>query len=340
MNRLKILGLAASLLFTGLHRNASAADSPTQDAIRAAVVKSVPLLEAGSRGSMLKRKQCFTCHNQGLPIMALAAARDRGLAIDADNLQKQLQFIADFLGKNRANFLSGKGPGGGALTAGYALWTLEIGGWKPDATTAAAAEYLLTFQKDLGHWKVQSIRPPSEESLFTVTSVALRGLKSFGAAEQKQRIAERVAVVREWITKTAAQDTEDRVFRLWSMKSADMAAPELRQAVDDLLRTQRADGSWSQLSDMTGDAYATATALVALHRAGGLATSDAAYQKGIQWLLTAQLADGSWHVRTRSKPIQTYFESGYPHGEDQFISIAAASWATTALALSLPANTH
>lgn len=270
--------------------------------------------------------------------MALTAARERGVAVDADNLQNQLQFIADFLAKNRANYLAGKGPGGQALTAGYALWALEIGGWKADATTDAVAEFLLIFPKDNDHWKVQSIRPPSEASLFTATSVALRGLKSFGTAAQKERIAKRMGSVKDWILKTPAQDTEDRVFRLWSLNLADAPAAEVRKAVDELLRTQREDGSWSQLSGMPGDAYASGTALVALHRAGGLGTSEAAYQKGVKWLLAAQLADGSWHVRTRSKPIQSYFESGYPHGGDQFISIAAASWATTALALSLPAG--
>jgi hypothetical protein len=34
--------------------------------------------------------------------------------------------------------------------------------------------------------------------------------------------------------------------------------------------------------------------------------------------------------------IQTYYEAGYQHGEDQFFSITAAGWATTALALALP----
>ncbi|PYI80859.1 MAG: hypothetical protein DME26_20805, partial [Verrucomicrobia bacterium] len=42
--------------------------SPSIDAIRAAVAKALPLLEKGARGSMAKRKQCFTCHNQGMPI--------------------------------------------------------------------------------------------------------------------------------------------------------------------------------------------------------------------------------------------------------------------------------
>ena len=76
--------------------------------------------------------------------------------------------------------------------------------------------------------------------------------------------------------------------------------------------------------------------LASLHEAGGLATSDPAYRHGLDCLLKTQLSDGSWHVATRSKPIQTYYESGFPHGKDQFISMAASGWATTALALACP----
>src|SRR5437867_2198840 len=82
--------------------------SPSIDAIRAAVTKSLPLLEKGARGSMAKRKQCFTCHNQGMPIMALTTARDRGFAIDAENLRQQVQFTADFLERNHTNYLAGE----------------------------------------------------------------------------------------------------------------------------------------------------------------------------------------------------------------------------------------
>jgi hypothetical protein len=89
---------------------------------------------------------------------------------------------------------------------------------------------------------------------------------------------------------------------------------------------------------MESDAYATGTALVALHQAGGLRTAEPAYRRGVRYLVSTQLDDGSWHVKTRSKPFQTYYESGYPHGPDQFISIAAAGWSTTALALALPAG--
>ena len=45
-----------------------------------------------------------------------------------------------------------------------------------------------------------------------------------------------------------------------------------------------------------------------------------------------QKDDGSWLVKTRSKPIQKFFDNGDPHGKNQFISISATSWATAALA--------
>lgn len=329
----------AALLFAFCDFPAFAADvAPTDDAIKAAVVKSLPLLENGARGSMEKRKQCFTCHNQALPIMALTTARSRGITIDVDNLQRQTQFTVGSLTKNRTNYLAGKGQGGQALTAGYALWTLEMGGWKSDQTTDAVAEYLLKFQSDRDHWKPQTVRPPSEESPFTSSYVALRGLKVFGESEQRERIVQRTAQVREWLLKTPARETEDRVFRLRALQIADAPEDEIRSAAQELLRTQRADGGWAQLTNMESDAYATGAALVALNQAGGVATTDPAYRNGLRFLLAKQLDNGSWHVRTRSTPIQEYDESGYPHGEDQFISITAAGWATTALALALSAN--
>jgi hypothetical protein len=307
-------------------------------AVHAAVKKSLPLLERSSTIAMEERPNCFTCHHTGLPLMTFVTARERGFAVNEDNLQAQLKFTADFLAKNRANYLVGKGQGGQALTAGSALWALEHGAWSPGATAEAVTEYLLIHQKDLDHWKPQSIRPPSEESPFSTTFVALESLKAFGTPAQGERIAQRTAQVRSWLIKTPAKNTEDRVFRLWSLFAAAAGPDAIRQATQDLLQTQRDDGGWSQLDGMTHDAYATGTALVALHRAGGLPTTDPAYERGLQWLMRDQLADGSWHVRSRSKPIQTYFESGYPHGKDQFISITAACWATTALALALPAQ--
>ena len=104
-----------------------------------------------------------------------------------------------------------------------------------------------------------------------------------------------------------------------------------RKAARDLLREQRTDGGWGELPSLASDAYATGQALVALKEAGALAATDPAYQRGVEFLLSTQLEDGSWYVRSRSIPFQPYFESGFPHGHDQWISAAATNWAAMAL---------
>jgi hypothetical protein len=52
--------------------------------------------------------------------------------------------------------------------------------------------------------------------------------------------------------------------------------------------------------------------------------------------MATQRPDGSWYVKSRSKPFQPYFESGFPYKNDQFISMAASSWAVAAHALACP----
>ncbi len=85
---------------------------------------------------------------------------------------------------------------------------------------------------------------------------------------------------------------------------------------------------------MASDAYATGEALYALH-AGGVSNQSEAYRKGAAYLLRTQLEDGTWLVRSRGFGFQPYFETGFPHGRDQFISAAATSWAGMALAYTL-----
>lgn len=302
---------------------------------KAAVAKALPLLLKGAQGHAAERS-CFACHNQGVPMLAFTIARQRGFSVREPDLKKQLEFIAAFLDRNRENYQKGKGQGGQVETAGYALLALDLGGWKPDATTAAVAEYLLVRDQDVDYWRTTSNRPPSEASDFTPTYLALRALGKWGAEDQKERIAKRIEAARGWLLKTEGKDTEDRVFRLWALRQAHAPTKAVKSALRDLIREQRDDGSWAQTDALASDAYATGSALVALHEAGGLATTEPAYERGVRFLLKTQQRDGSWLVHSRSKPFQTYFESGFPHGKDQFISMTASAWATTALSLACP----
>jgi hypothetical protein len=333
MRLLTILLLFA--MFTATPLRAEDAGLPAE--AKAAVAKALPLLWKGAQGHVAQRS-CFACHNQGVPILAFIVARRHGFSVSQPDLRRQLEFIAAFLERNMADYQNGKGQGGQVDTAGSALLALELGGWKADATTAAVAEYLLLRDRDVDHWRTTSSRPPSEASNFTPTYLALRALRKWGTAGQKERIAKRTETVRAWLLKAEAQDTEDRVFRLWALKEAQAPGKAVEAATHELARSQRADGGWAQTEALASDAYATGSALVALHEAGGLATTEPAYRRGVRFLLKTQQADGSWLVHSRSKPFQTYFESGFPRGKDQFISMAASAWATAALALACPSG--
>ena len=63
------------------------------------------------------------------------------------------------------------------------------------------------------------------------------------------------------------------------------------------------------------------------------------YRRGLEFLIKSQRDDGTWHIKSRSRPFQTYFESGFPHGPGQFISSAGSGWATAALVLACPRST-
>lgn len=329
------LGMAIGLVLA-CTLSLGAADPQPQE-VRQAIERSLPLIQKAMQGSLEQRSHCFTCHHQGLGILTLVTAKSRGLSIDAGLLESQVQGAKGFLSKNKDRFLEGRGTGGEMDTAGYALWALSAANVPSDEVTSAVTNYLVKVQASSDHWKNSSDRPPSESSPFTSTYLSIRGLHAFGNADQQPAIEQRKARVKAWLVQTMAEDTEEQVFRLRALYLLAPGEPQTQLAAEILKKTQQEDGGFSQLPSGLSDPYATGSALVALHEAG-LPISDPAYQNGLRYLLKTQREDGSWYVKSRSVPFQTYYESGYPHGKDQFISMMAGCWSTMALALSLPAS--
>jgi len=77
--------------------------------------------------------------------------------------------------------------------------------------------------------------------------------------------------------------------------------------------------------------------LSTLAEAGIIGPEHSLYRRGVQFLLSTQAEDGSWHVASRAAKLQPYFESGFPYGHDQWISSMATGWAANALALAIEA---
>ena len=310
--------------------------SPVPAAVKSAVERSIPLLEKTAAGAS-EHNRCFTCHGHAMPVVTFVEARRRGFLIDEKNFEAQLKHTLTDLARGKKRYLEGKGQGGGYTRAGYALWSLRQAGWKPDEVTGYVSGYLAHDQQ-AEHWPSNGNRPPTERSPYTTTYLALQGVDGFGTKEQAEKIEAREKKALAWLVRTDPKETEDRVFRLLALAHLKADQKAVNEAAKALREAQRKDGGWAQLPEMESDAYATGSVLYALHRGGGLKSDDAVYEQGVKYLLETQKEDGSWHVTSRSKPFQTYYESGYPHKKDQFISMAAGSWATLALLFTIPAE--
>ena len=303
--------------------------------VRKAIQSALPLLETSSAGSADQRK-CFTCHSQALPVMAISEARKRSFEIDMKNHARQIDHTVAHLKKGKSNYEQGKGQGGGVDTAGYALWTLEVGEFPANQVTDAVTHYLVSSPGEADFWKCSSHRPPSESSDFTTTYLAIRALKYYGNPEQQISVQERFDNALKWLLDTAPVTVEDRVFHLRSLDYLDAPPASLKLHAESLIEMQQPDGGWAQTEGMDSDPYATATVMVGLIRTRQITPESIPYQRGLSFLLKHQTDRGSWHVVSRSKPFQKYFETGFPHEKDQFISTTATAWATIALLLALP----
>ena len=303
--------------------------------IRDAAKRSIQLIES-STAKYLEQRQCSSCHHQTLSLIVFVEARRVGIPIDKDNFESQRKRIYEYHIPRLDGYLAAKDMGEQVHTPGYGLWGLDVAGHPSDELTAAIVRYLLHYQSDQGHWSVGLDRRPAEASDLTTNYLAVRGLHRYGVESQQARIAERVMAVRDWLPKAPIRDTEDRVFRLRLAHELGYSKEQLTPYARDLLAEQHANGGWSQTSDRPSDAYATGSVLVALHDSGQLSTKSTVWRRGIDYLLKTQQSDGSWHVATRAIPMQEYFESGFPHGKDQFISAFGTGWATKALLISLP----
>jgi len=173
-----------------------------------------------------------------------------------------------------------------------------------------------------------------QSTQITLAGPAIRALQVYGQKTRRAEYEKAVQLAAAWLMKARPVTNDERVSQILGLKWAGMntRSEVIRKAARQLLAEQRADGGWSQTPTLVSDAYATGQALYALKECGALKVTDVAYHRGVQFLLNTQLEDGSWYVRSRSIPFQPYFESGFPHGPDQWVSAAATNWAVIALA--------
>ncbi len=335
MKTISALFLATSVLTVSL-----LAQTPPPGQLRLAAKKSLTLLEKASTG-FYKVQDCYSCHNTTLGAEVFAMARERGFAIDETNaraaLVKPLTRQHNITSIDRIlqdNFIIDPSASDSPI-----LIAAHAAGLAPSLTTAIDAHLIANHQRADGHWVTLDGRPPEGASVFAATALSVRAMRFYMPTELRQETAMRTERAHGWFVRTKPFDTEDHVFRVNGLVWTDGSKAEVAGAAADLRKLQRDNGGWGQIPTRDADAYSTGSALVALNRAG-VPVTDAAFQKGLRYLLSTQNPDGSWRVATRQvSPASVsppYFESGFPFGHDQFISAAGTAYATMALMLSLP----
>lgn len=304
--------------------------------VRAAFERSIPLLQR-TDSVFIQKAGCVSCHHNSLTAMTVATGRKSGLPVDEQVARNQVKAIASYIETWRERALQGVGIPGDSGTMAAILAGLAAENYPPDPATDAFARFLQSQQWPDGQWRVFSHRPPIESSEIPVTAQTLRSLRVYAPNAQRAKYDSSVRRGVDWLMNAQPKTNQDRAYKLLGLGWGGVKANNqiIRRVARELLSTQRSDGGWAQLPGLASDAYATGQVLVALKQAGAFSSSNSAFKRGIDFLMRTQLEDGSWYVKTRAIPLQPFFESGFPHGPDQWISAAATNWAAMALAMSL-----
>jgi ankyrin repeat protein len=313
-----------------------------QNTIQSAIERSIPLLQRAD-AAFVPKAACVSCHNNSLTAMAIGSARKSGFQVDEKIAAQQvkanilgLEKLRDYLHQGFFTAVEDTfGPG----VVSYMLVGLYAEHYKPDLNTDAVSMYLKSHQSLDGQWAygTADTRPPLCSDYIGQTALSMRALQLYAPKADKAAYDQAVQLAAAWIAKTRPADNEDRGWRVLGLSWAGRK-DGAQKAMRELLATQRADGGWSDLDSMESSAYATGKSLVALQTAG-LPVSDAAYARGVKFLLSTQQEDGSWYVKSRAMAFQPYFDAGFPHGFDQWISAAGTNWATMALLTASPPHT-
>ncbi len=317
------------------HRTAATvAEVPQEPNARTAIETSLALLQASST-RYFEKSGCVGCHHQPLTAMAVSLARERGLNFNEEVAKEQLRTMVTVRLPERESLLQGVARGGAPMRDSLMLMGIAAEKYPGDALTVAFTHALAGMQSQDGAWHSHIVRQPIEHSAFSETAYAIRALQLYGPSGRKPEFAKRIARARSWLLSHTPKDNEDRVKQLLGLAWSGTDPEPLRKTAAQLISEQQPDGGWAQRPGFASDAYATGQTLYALSVGAALRSSDPAYQRGVEYLRRTQFKDGSWLVRSRSLKFQPYFDSGFPHEHDQWISAAATAWATMALTLGL-----
>lgn len=330
------LGTPAGMQLLKVARATSPAAAAPQPAAahadaKAGAERALALLESSSQ-KFFEGSGCVSCHHQNITDLATGEMQAKGWRIDPQAIGKRMEMLG---AAPPPHLLMERMDIAVPEIFAYSLAGLAAVNAPPNPATDKLAANIAATQMADGSWHVLNgvgARPPAEEGSITRVALCIRALKVYGPPGRAAEMNARIANARRWLAAAKPITSEDRNMQLLGLHWAGAEAATLKPLAAAILAAQQRDGGWRQREELSTDAYATGQSLYVIAKAGGVSSSDAAYQRGVAYLLSTQAENGSWRVTSRAPKFQAYFNSGFPYAGDQWISAWATGWAAMALA--------
>jgi squalene-hopene/tetraprenyl-beta-curcumene cyclase len=283
-----------------------------------------------------QRKQCVTCHTNGLYLASRSEIDPRGTAYEsARNFSRKYlkRYVID---KEPSDGDWGAVQGIVSTTAFLAISDVKTEG-KLDPITIKALDYVWAHQSEEGCWEewLKCNWPPFEvDNHFGVTLVAYALGMAPNEYTQTPIAQEGMRKLRKYLNDHPTENLHQRAMLLLASTTNDgiLVSDDQHEIVAELLAQQKPDGGWNLIemgvwkrSDgkeqdvVSSDGYATGFTTYVL-RTAGVDAGDPRIQKAIAWLKANQRISGRWYTRSPRRDGRHY------------ISHAGTSYAVLALA--------
>jgi ankyrin repeat protein len=321
---LPLFGLSPAKPEAGSAAHGAALKRNPREAIAKALAAAQPVA-----ANFVATGGCVSCHADHINGLAVAAAKPLGIPADYEFDKRLARTTASMRGSLEQQLFQVQDPPPGVDGMEFSILQIAAAGLAPKLSTDSLVHHIIAMQRRDGNWaNYGMVRPPLEDGGFSHTAKGIRVLRVYPIAGRQAEFNDRVERAAKWLEGSEPRTTEDRTMQILGIAWAGHKVPHHR--LEQLLSGQRVDGGWAQTDALGTDAYATGEALWALHESG-MAASEPAYRRGVDYLLRTQQENGTWHVVTRALTFQPYFQSGFPYDHDQWISEAGTAMATIAL---------
>jgi hypothetical protein len=318
-----MLALGLAVLMGGVGADAA---SPSPREVRQGIERSLAFLKEEGV-AWHEEYRCTSCHALPMAVWSLNEAQKNGFAVDMEALAGlRRPALASYVEHPQLKPVPRMdGEDGLSLATVYLLLGAGAAAEK-DAWTAAAldklAAHIIKTQQANGSWPGGDGRSPVTDTEDVVTCQALLALAVWKPDSEAWAPTRDRALA--WLRQAkVSPGNQPLVMRLLVWQRFGQEA-DWKPLAEQLLKSQNADGGWSQVVDRPSDALATGQALYAL-AAVGRRGEDAAVRRAWAFLLKSQRADGSWLVRTR-----------LPDKKNVILSYYGSGWATLGLLRTLP----